>query len=100
MATVIDIHAHLVVQESRDMMQAAAEKGDVGAEAKKQVGIGISQEQADRAAVLSDPVRRIGEVAGEALAVIEGRGQHLSAKPGADPARPTGGCAPRREHRP
>ena len=43
MATVIDIHAHLVVQESRDMMQAAAEKGDVGAEAKKQVGIGISQ---------------------------------------------------------
>ena len=62
MATVIDIHAHLVVQESRDMMQAAAEKGDVGAEAKKQVGIGISQEQADRAAVLSDPVRRIEDM--------------------------------------
>ncbi|MCZ6886160.1 MAG: amidohydrolase family protein, partial [Alphaproteobacteria bacterium] len=49
-------------QESRDMMQAAAEKGDVGAEAKKQVGIGISQEQADRAAVLSDPLKRIEDM--------------------------------------
>ena len=62
MATVIDIHAHLVVNESRDMMKAAAEKGDVGAEAKQQGGIGISQAQAEREAVLSDPVKRIEDM--------------------------------------
>ena len=48
MAPVIDIHAHLVVEESRNMMKAAAEKGDVGAEALSQGGIGISQAQAQR----------------------------------------------------
>jgi aminocarboxymuconate-semialdehyde decarboxylase len=62
MALVIDIHAHLVVEESRDMMKAAAEKGDVGAAAKNQGGIGISQEQAHRAAVLADPVERIKDM--------------------------------------
>ncbi|MDH3242521.1 MAG: amidohydrolase [Alphaproteobacteria bacterium] len=62
MATVIDIHAHLVVDESRDMMKAAAEKGAVGAEARKQGGVGISQEQAEREAVLSDPKKRIADM--------------------------------------
>ncbi|HSR56229.1 MAG TPA: amidohydrolase family protein [Alphaproteobacteria bacterium] len=62
MATVIDIHAHLVVNESRDMMKAAAEKGDVGEDAKQQGGVGISQEQAAREAVLSDPKARLADM--------------------------------------
>ena len=59
MTTVIDIHAHLVVNESRDMMKAAAEKGDVGAGAKKQGGVGISQEQAARRRRRAASTRRI-----------------------------------------
>ncbi|MCZ6446693.1 MAG: amidohydrolase family protein [Alphaproteobacteria bacterium] len=62
MALVIDIHAHLVVEESRNMMKAAAEKGDVGAEALSQGGIGISQAQAQRQAVLADPEKRIEDM--------------------------------------
>ncbi|MEE8283486.1 MAG: amidohydrolase family protein [Alphaproteobacteria bacterium] len=62
MASVIDIHAHLVVEESRNMMKAAAEKGDVGAEALSQGGIGISQAQAQRQAVLADPEKRIEDM--------------------------------------
>jgi aminocarboxymuconate-semialdehyde decarboxylase len=60
--SVIDIHAHLVVEESRDMMKAAAEKGEVGAGAKQQGGIGISPEQAHRESVLSDPEMRIEDM--------------------------------------
>lgn len=62
MASVIDIHAHLVVEESREALKAAADKGTVGASAKNQGGIGISQEQAEREAVLSDPVKRIEDM--------------------------------------
>ncbi|MDX1484871.1 MAG: amidohydrolase family protein, partial [Alphaproteobacteria bacterium] len=62
MTTVIDIHAHLVVEESREMMKAAAEEGAVGEEAKSQGGVGISQEQAEREAVLADPVKRIEDM--------------------------------------
>ncbi|MGY9005824.1 MAG: amidohydrolase family protein [Alphaproteobacteria bacterium] len=62
MVSVIDIHAHLVVEESRDMMKAAAEKGAVGEAAKNQGGIGISQAQAEREAVLADPIKRIEDM--------------------------------------
>lgn len=62
MAHVIDVHAHLVVEESREMMKAAAEKGDVGAAAKRQGGIGISGAQSEREAVLSDPEKRIEDM--------------------------------------
>ena len=62
MVSIIDIHAHYVDFEAREMMKAAAEGGKVGAHAKKQGGFGISAEQERREAILSDPEKRLEDM--------------------------------------
>ncbi len=62
MATVIDLHAHVVDLEARAQMQAAAESGKTGAEAKVQSGPGISKELNEREAILSYADKRIEDM--------------------------------------
>ena len=62
MASVIDIHAHLNVPAAQRMMKAAAERGDVGAAAKNQGGVGITGERSANEKVLSDPEWRIKDM--------------------------------------
>ncbi len=63
MPSVIDIHAHLNVPEAGRMMKAAAERGEVGAAAKNQGGIGITGERSANEKVLSEPEWRIKDMA-------------------------------------
>lgn len=63
MATsVIDIHAHLNVPAAQRMMKAAAERGDVGAAAKNQGGVGITGARSANEMVLSEPEARIRDM--------------------------------------
>ncbi len=61
-ASTIDIHAHLNVPAAQRMMKAAAERGDVGAAAKNQGGIGITGERSANEKVLSEPEARIADM--------------------------------------
>ncbi len=62
MTQVIDIHAHLVDNEARRVMKAAAESGKVDAKARQQGGIGITRHENERELVLSDPEARIRDM--------------------------------------
>jgi aminocarboxymuconate-semialdehyde decarboxylase len=62
MASVIDVHAHYNDEQARQMMKAAAEKGQVGEHAKVQGGIGITGERSANELVLSEPEWRLKDM--------------------------------------